>query len=140
MARADIKQFQAASPQPHIDQLKAQAQQFAGETSIPLSSLGVSDVPNPTSADSYIASREDLIALAEQATENWTPALQRTISRALAMKNGLTAVPPEWAGIGVKWRNPVYLSRAAQAERGAEAAARGPVPGGHRGGMRAAGT
>jgi hypothetical protein len=118
LARADIKQFQAASPQPHIDQLKAQAQQFAGETSIPLTSLGVSDMTNPTSAESYIASREDLIALAEQATENWTPALQRTICRALAMKNGLSEVPAEWAGIGVRWRNPVYLSRAAQADAG----------------------
>ena len=118
LARADIKQFQAASPQPHIDQLKAQAQQFAGEASIPLTSLGVSDMSNPTSAESYIASREDLIALAEQATENWTPALQRTACRALAMKNGLTEVPAEWATIGVKWRNPVYLSRAAQADAG----------------------
>jgi hypothetical protein len=118
LARAEIKQFQAASPQPHIDQLKAQAQQFAGETSIPLTSLGVSDMSNPTSAESYIASREDLIALAEQATENWTPALQRTMTRALAMKNGLTEIPPKWVSIGVRWRNPVYLSRAAQADAG----------------------
>ena len=54
--RADVKQFSASSPQPHIDQLKQQAQLFSGETSIPLTSLGVSDMSNPTSADSYIAS------------------------------------------------------------------------------------
>src|SRR5699024_6159677 len=44
LARADVKQFQAASPQPHIDMLRQQAQLFSGETSIPLSSLGVSDM------------------------------------------------------------------------------------------------
>jgi hypothetical protein len=92
--RADVKQFQAASPQPHIDQLKQQAQLFSGETSIPLSSLGVSDMSNPTSADSYIASREDLIAEAEGATDDWGPPLRRTLARALAMANGLDAVPP----------------------------------------------
>src|SRR5690606_40283705 len=63
--RADVKQFRASSPEPHIMQLKQQAQLFAGETSIPLTSLGVSDQSNPVSADSYVASREDLIAEAE---------------------------------------------------------------------------
>ena len=116
--RADIKQFAASSPEPHIAQLKQQAQLFSGETSIPLTSLGVSDMSNPTSADSYIASREDLIAEAEGATDDWTPALRRTLARALAMANGLPAVPVEWATIAPKWRSPVYLSKAAQADAG----------------------
>lgn len=118
LARADIKQFQASSPQPHIDQLKQQAQLFSGETSIPLSSLGVSDMSNPTSADSYVASREDLIARAEAATDGWTRALQRTMMRALAMMNGLSEMPPEWATIAPKWRSPIYLSRAQQSDAG----------------------
>lgn len=116
--RADVKQFSASSPQPHIDQLKQQAQLFSGETSIPLSSLGVSDMSNPTSADSYIASREDLIAEAEGATDDWAPPLRRALTRALAMANGLNAVPSEWATIDAKWRSPLYLSRAAQADAG----------------------
>jgi hypothetical protein len=116
--RADVKQFAASSPQPHIDQLKQQAQLFSGETSIPLTSLGVSDMSNPSSADSYIASREDLIAEAEGATDDWAPALRRSMTRALAMANGLTEVPPEWSSIGPKWRSPLYLSRAAQADAG----------------------
>lgn len=116
--RADVKQFSASSPQPHIDQLKQQAQLFSGETSIPLTSLGVSDMSNPTSADSYVASREDLIAEAEGATDDWGPALQRTFTRALAIANGLTSVPPEWSTIAPKWRSPIYLSRAAQADAG----------------------
>jgi len=120
LARADVKRFDAASPQPHLDALKQQAQLFSGETSIPLTSLGVSDMSNPTSADSYIASREDLIAEAEGATDDWRPALRRAMVRGLAMQNGLTAntIPPSWKTIDTKWRSPIYLSRAQQADAG----------------------
>lgn len=116
--RADVKQFPASNPTPHITQLEQQAQLFAGETSIPLTSLGVSDQSNPTSADSYIASREDLIAEAEGCTDDWSPAIRRTIARALAIQNGLAEVPPEWASIAPKWRSPVHLSKSAAADAG----------------------
>lgn len=118
--RADVKNFPAASPQPHLDQLKQQAMLFSGETSIPLTSLGVSDMSNPTSADSYIASREDLIAEAEGATDDWRPALRRSVIRGLAMRNGLAAdeIPDSWKSIDTKWRSPIYLSRAQQADAG----------------------
>jgi hypothetical protein len=120
LARADVKQFPASSPQPHLDALKQQAQLFSGETSIPLTSLGVSDMSNPTSADSYIASREDLIAEAEGATDDWRTALRRSQVRALAMQNDIKAadIPAEWATIDTKWRSPIYLSRAAAADAG----------------------
>ena len=118
--RADVKQIPASDPKPHLDTLKQQAQLFSGETSIPLTSLGVSDTSNPTSADSYIASREDLIAEAEGATDDWRPALRRSMIRALAMQNGVAAddVPAEWSTIDTKWRSPIYLSRAQQADAG----------------------
>lgn len=118
LARADVKQFQAQSPQPHIDTLKQQAQIFAGETSIPVNSLMDADMANPTSADSYLASREDLIAEAEGATDDWAPALRRTMIRALAIQNGLDEIPVEWASIDTKWRSPMHLSRASQADAG----------------------
>jgi hypothetical protein len=118
--RADVKQFTASDPKPHIDQLKQQAQLFSGETSIPLTSLGVSDMSNPTSSDSYIASREDLIAEAEGATDDWSAPLRRLKLRALAIANGMSEVPPEWQSVAPKWRSPVYLSRAAQADAGAK--------------------
>lgn len=116
--RAEVKQFSASSPQPHIDQLKQQAQLFSGETSIPLTSLGVSDMSNPTSAESYIASREDLIAEAEGATDDWGPALARTVTRLLAIANETDGTPAEWASIAPKWRSPIHLSRAAAADAG----------------------
>lgn len=118
LARADVKQFTAQSPTPHIETLKQQAQIFAGETSIPVNSLMDADMANPTSADSYLASREDLIAEAEGATDDWAPALRRTMIRALAIQNGLDEIPAEWATIDTKWRSPMHLSRAAQADAG----------------------
>lgn len=118
--RADVKQFPASSPEPHIMTLKQQAQLFAGETSVPLTSLGVSDMSNPTSADSYIASREDLIAEAEGATDDWTRPMARAVRRLLAIANGEPEVPREWLSIVPKWRSPLYLSRAAAADAGAK--------------------
>lgn len=118
--RADVKQFAASSPQPHIDQLKQQAQLFSGETSIPLTSLGVSDMSNPVSSDSYIASREDLIAEAEGTIDDSSPSVKRSLLRALAIQNGESEVPESWRSIEPKWRSPVYLSRAAAADAGSK--------------------
>ena len=117
--RADVKQFQAASPAPHIENLKELAGEFSGEASIPLTSLGVSDQSNPTSADSYLASREDLIAEAEGATDDWSLPLKRSIVRGLAIQNG-SEVDPAWSTLEQRWRSPMHLSRAAQADAGAK--------------------
>lgn len=118
--RAEVKRFESASPEPHLKMLKQQAELFAGETSIPITSLGVSTDGNPTSAESYIASREDLIAEAEGATDDWTPALRRTMARALAMLNGEQGVPAEFLKVSPKFRSPIYTSRAAAADAGAK--------------------
>jgi len=118
--RADVKQFPAASPEPHIAAYKQLAGEFSGEASIPLTSLGVSDMSNPTSADSYIASREDLIAEAEGSTDDWSLPVRRAVKRSLAIQNGMSEIPAEWSGISAKWRNPVYVSRAAAADAGSK--------------------
>jgi hypothetical protein len=118
--RADVKQFQAATPDPHLSMYKQLAGEFSGEASIPLTSLGVSDQSNPTSADSYLASREDLIAEAEGATDDWSVQINRAVIRGLAIQNGLSEVPPEWSSMAIKFRNPRYLSRSAQADAGAK--------------------
>lgn len=118
--RADVKQIPASSPKPHLDMIRQQAQLFSGETSIPLTSLGVADNNDATSAESYIASREDLIAEAEGAADDWRPSLRRLAVRGLAMANniGLDSVPGEWLSIDTKFRSPIYQSRAAQADAG----------------------
>jgi hypothetical protein len=125
--RADVKQFAAESPEPHLAQLNALAKLMARETDLPDSDFALTDMANPTSADAYGASRENLIAEAEGTTEDWSVPIRRTVTRALAIQNGLSAVPEEWSGIQTKWRSPVYLSRAAAADAGAKQVA--VVPG-----------
>jgi hypothetical protein len=121
-----VKQFPASSPQPHIQLLEQIAMMFSGETSIPVESLGFSNRANPTSADAYIASREDLIAEAEGATDDWSPAFRRAWMRALAIQGGLDSIPDEWKTIDVKFRSPLYTSRAAKADAGSKQLAAGP--------------
>ncbi len=118
--RADIKTVQAASPEPHIKQLQQYAQLFSGETSIPVSSLGVSGMANPTSAEWYIASREDLIATAEVTTDVWGVAWARTMARLVALAQGVDVPDERWASIIPMWRPPQHQSRAAMADAGAK--------------------
>ena len=116
--RADVKQFDAASPEPHLAQLNALAKLEAREFDLPDSDFALTDMVNPTSADSYNASRENLIAEAEGAMDDWSVPIRRAVTRALAIQNGESSVPASWAGIDTKWRSPIYLSRAAQADAG----------------------
>lgn len=118
--RADVKQFPAASPEPHLAALNAFAKMFARSTSLPDTAVSITDMSNPTSAEAYDASQHELIAEAEGATDDWSPYLRRAFIRALAMANGIGQddIPPQWATIQPKWRDPRYLSRAAHADAG----------------------
>lgn len=118
--RADVKQFDAASPEPHLAQLNALAKLMARETDLPDSDFALTDMANPTSADAYAASRENLIAEAEGAMTDWSVPIRRTVNRALAIQNDLDEVPEAWGSIEAKWRSPIYLSKAAAADAGAK--------------------
>jgi hypothetical protein len=120
LARADVKQFPASSPAPHLAALNAQAKLIAREFSLPDTALAITDVSNPTSAESYDASQYELIAEAEGTVDDWSPALRRAQVRALAIANGLDEIPTEWASIVPRWRNPRFLSRAAEADAGSK--------------------
>lgn len=117
--RVELQQINASSPEPHLAALNAHAKLFARESGLPDSSLAITDLANPTSAESYDASQYDLIAEAEGATDDWTPPLTRAISRALAIKNSDPSLVDTLAPqIAPKWRNPKYVSRAAEADAG----------------------
>lgn len=124
--RAEVKHIAAQSPEPHLADLNALAKLSAREYDLPDSAFALTDMANPTSADSYNASREDLIAEAEGATDDWSVPIRRSVTRALAIQNGESEVPEAWASIETKWRSPVYLSKAAQADAGAKQIASGP--------------
>lgn len=116
--RADVKQFPSSDPKPHLAALNAFAKLFARETSLPDSALAITDVSNPTSAESYDAAQYELIAEAEGTVADWSTPLRRTFARALAIANGASEIPPQWASIDAKWRDPRYLARSAEADAG----------------------
>ena len=118
--RADIKRFTADSPEPHVAWLNALAKLFARETSLPDSAVAITDLSNPTSAESYDAAQYELIAEAEGATDDFAPALRRIMVKALAMANGENEIPAAWSSIDTKWRDPRFLSRAAEADAGSK--------------------
>ncbi|MEN4400004.1 phage portal protein [Mycolicibacterium conceptionense] len=118
LARADVKQFQQSSPAPHIDLFQQCANDFAGETDLPVSALGVQAKTNTTTADGSDNAEKQLIAEAEGATDDWSPAFRRAMIRALAIKNDLEEIPADWLSIDTKWRPPAYLSRSAAADAG----------------------
>lgn len=118
LARADVKQFPASTPEPHLKALNAYAKLFAREASLPDADVAISDTANATSADSYEQSREGLIAEAEGATDDWTVPVQRAVARGLAIFNDEKVVPESWQSLDPKWRDPRFLSRAAQADAG----------------------
>lgn len=115
--RAGLHQLAAASPTPHLEQLRQYAQLFSGETSIPVSSLGVSDLSNPTSADSYIASREDLITEAEATATALSGPISRAVARSVAYAHGLRAAPEDW-DIRAHWHSAAHASLASRADAG----------------------
>ena len=118
--RADVKQFDAQSPAPHLAHLNALAKLMARETDLPDSDFALTDMANPTSADSYSASRENLISEAEGTMDDWSVPIRRTVHRALAIQNDMTEIPEAWGSIETKWRSPIYLSKAAAADAGAK--------------------
>lgn len=118
LARADVKQFSAASPSPHLADLNTLAKLTARELSLPDSALALTDLANPTSAEAYDASQYELIGEAEGAQDEFSPALEFVTPFALAMQNGLSSVPAEWLSIAANWRPAQYETRAAQADAG----------------------
>lgn len=124
--RAAVQHITAQSPAPHLADLNALAKLEAREYDLPDSDFAMTDFANPTGADSYTASRENLIAEAEGATDDWSVPSRNSVVRALAIQNGVTEIPKAWVSIDTKWRSPMYLSKAAEADAGAKQVGAGP--------------
>jgi len=109
-AASDPNQMQAL--------LRGYAQQFAGETDIPVSSLGVSQESNPASADAINASREDLVYLAEDMCDTASSAIDRLMVTAVMLRDGRPDVPRNLRKLQSIWRDPMTITRAAEADAG----------------------
>lgn len=118
--RASVHNIPAASPEPHLAAINTHAKLCARELSLPDSSLALTDMSNPTSAEAYDASQYELISEAEGATDDWSTPARRAWMRGLAIQNGLDEIPAEWHSMNSKWRNAQYLTRAAEADAGSK--------------------
>ena len=120
-------QFSAASPQPHIEQLRATAGLFSGETSIPLNYLGIVH-DNPSSADAIRAAEADLVAVAERAQTSFGPAWARTMAMAHTIANNDVTADPRMSRLMTQWRDPSTPTKAAQAQSVMSLVAMGVLP------------
>jgi hypothetical protein len=120
LARPDVRQFPAASPEPHAKALGLLSRAFAREASLPDSAVALEGLSNPTSADAYDASQYELIAEAEGAMADWSTPISRSVARGLAILNGLTDVPDEFLTIAPGWLGAKFESRAAKADAGSK--------------------
>jgi hypothetical protein len=116
--RADVKQFNGQSPEPQNAHLRMLAQMFSGETGISVGELGIIGDANPTSAEALTVAKDDLIAEAEQTTDNWSPDVSSAATRALAMLNRGNL--PADLELKPLWRNHMFVSRAAAADAGSK--------------------
>ena len=126
LARPDVKQFPAASPEPHAKALGLLSRAFAREASLPDSAVALEGLSNPTSADAYDASQYELIAEAEGAMSDWATPISRSAARGLAILNGLNTVPDQWLSIQPGWLGAKFESRAAKADAGSKQVAAVP--------------
>lgn len=104
-----LGQFSQMSMQPHFDHLRSLASLFAGETSVPLSSLGIVQ-DNPSSAEAIYAAKEDLVIEASSANRVWGSALRRAAITAVMLRDGLAVAPEGLTALRAKWRSPATPS------------------------------
>src|SRR5690625_2604194 len=124
--RADVKQFQAASPSSHMEWLNVLAKNMANESNLPVSEFALTDYANPTSEGALVEGRDGLIADAEAAMYEFGFSLSRAVRRGLAIQNRDPSLFDDLRGVQPKWRSPLHLSRAAEADAGSKQVAAAP--------------
>lgn len=104
-----VQQFPQMTMQPLSEQYRMYASQFAGETGLPISALGIVQ-DNPPSAEALYAAEKDLIVEARAATRVMGGALRQVARRAVMIRDGRTEAPDELRGIRANWLNPAFTS------------------------------
>lgn len=122
-----VGQFPQISMQPHVDHFRMWASMFAGETGLPLASLGVPQ-DNPSSAEAIFAAKEDLVTEAEGAALGLAPAFTRAMITAVQLRDQLRTPPFELRQLAIRWRDPSTPSRSAAADAVLKQIAAGALP------------
>lgn len=105
-----LEQISQQSVQPHIEQMRELACRFAGETNVPVSSLGVV-TDNPSSAEAMHAAEKDLVIDCAAATRVFGAALRRVGQDIVMMRDdGPDEMDDELATLTARWRNPALPS------------------------------
>lgn len=108
-----VGQFQANSPAPYFDQIRAYAQLIAAETAIPASYLGF-QTDNPASADAIRQMEARLVKRAERRQRQFGRTWSEVAKLALLVRDG--SVPAEAANLRPIWRDASTPTRAAAAD------------------------
>ena len=108
-------QLAAMSMQPHTDYMRSLAARFAGETGIPISSLGVIH-DNPASAEAMRVASEDLIIEAEALNEVNGRALENIARMIIALRDGDTFADVRATSVRAEFKNPMRPSIASQTD------------------------
>lgn len=111
-----VGEFRASPQTPNTDQMRSLATQFAGETSLPVGSLGVIQ-DNPSSADAMLAAERDLILEAKAHVHDpMSPRIERTMLTALQIREGWDEIPSDLWKLSFKWQNPETMTENAAAD------------------------
>lgn len=109
----EVGQFPQMTMLPHVDMLKSIAMQFAGETCLPVSSLGIVH-DNPASAEAIDAAWADMVGVAEQCQTELGYAAVEIGQNALMLANDVKLEKVK--DLRVKWRDASTPTRAAMAD------------------------
>lgn len=112
-----VGMFSQGSMQPHTEYMRSLAARFSGETSIPISELGVIH-DNPASAEAIYAAKESLVCEASDMNEANGDALREVAKMALAVAGGkrLDALDENEASVMPRFKNPAMPSLVSQAD------------------------
>lgn len=97
---------------PYTEQIRALATEFAGVTSLPVSSLGIVQ-DNPASADAIYAAKEELVVEATNTNRVNGYALSRVYENTIHLLHGENVGPVK---LSTRWRNPAMPSIVSQAD------------------------
>lgn len=104
-----VTQLAQMTTQPLTDLHRLYASQFAGETGLPISSLGIVQ-DNPPSAEALYAAEKDLIVAARAATRGFGASLRQVARRTVLLRDGKSAASNELRQIQANWLNPAFTS------------------------------
>ena len=115
--KPEFGQLSQGTMQPHTDYIRNLAARFSGETSIPISSLGVIH-DNPSSAEAIYAAKEDLVIEAEHLNMTNGNSLRNIGLMMLAILNrcSIAELSDEYKSITPRFKNPAMPSIVSQSD------------------------